>query len=96
MDPEVTTGLELKSKVCIKCGAKWLNGQHYWSTGIIGDDQTLSNLVCSLVESPNCVNPVHKKGHIYGEKDTWEKRRKFIDNNYKGSDDNAPWKNYEI
>jgi len=53
MDPEVTTGLELKSKVCSKCGAKWLNGQHYWSTGLIGDDQTLSNLVCGLVESPD-------------------------------------------
>ena len=58
MDPEATTGLTLESKVCTKCGAKWLNGQHYWSTGIIGDDQTLSNLVCSLVESPDCVNPV--------------------------------------
>ena len=23
----------------------------------------------------------HKKGHIYGDKDTWEKRRKFIDQN---------------
>ena len=95
MDPEETTGLSLESKACTKCGAKWLNGQHYWSTGIIGDTKTLSNLVCGLVESPDCINPDHKRGHIYGEKDTWEKRRQFIDRHYKGSS-NAPWKDYEI
>jgi hypothetical protein len=84
MDPEVTTGLELKSKVCSKCGAKWLNGQHYWSTGFVGDPETLSNLVCGLVESNECINKSHKRGHIYGDKDTWEKRSKFIQLKTKG------------
>ena len=95
MDPEETTGLSLESKVCTKCGAKWLNGQHYWSTGLVGDTKTLSNLVCGLVESNDCINPDHKKGHIYGEKDTWEKRRQFIDRYSTGKSD-ASWKDYEI
>jgi len=90
MDPEETTGLELDSKICSKCGAKWLNGQHYWSTGLVGDPETLSNLVCGLVESPNCINPSHKKGHIYGEKDTWEKRSKFINSWTDGDDKRKP------
>ena len=65
---------------CPRCGATWLNGQHYWSTGVTGDPETLSNLVCGMVEDSRCINPSHKKGHIYGEKDTWEKRSKFINN----------------
>jgi hypothetical protein len=85
MESKEINDLELKTKICKKCGAKWLNGQHYWSTGRIGDDQTLSNLVCGLVESPECVNPAHIKGHVYGEKDSWEKRAKFIDSKEKGN-----------
>ena len=64
---------------CEKCGAVWLDGQHYWHTGAKGATKTLSNLVCGIAESPLCINPDHKKGHIYGEADTWEKRRAFID-----------------
>lgn len=71
----------MERKECPKCGAVWLNGQHIWRTGCIGDNKTLSNLVCGLVESLDCINPEHKKGHIYGEKDTWEKRARFIDQN---------------
>jgi hypothetical protein len=73
--------LNMERKECSKCGAVWLNGQHFWSTGCVGDNKTLSNLVCGLVESPDCINPEHKKGHIYGEKDTWEKRARFLDQN---------------
>jgi len=71
--------LKMERIECPRCGATWLNGQHYWNTGIKGDPETLSNLVCGIAEDPRCVNPSHKKGHIYGEKDTWEKRTKFID-----------------
>jgi len=73
--------LNMERKECPKCGAVWLNGQHIWRTGCTGDNKTLSNLVCGLVESPECINPEHKKGHIYGEKDTWEKRTRFLDQN---------------
>lgn len=74
----------MQTKECPKCGAKWIDGVHYWSTGSLGDEKTLSNLVCGLQDFPECINPSHKKGHVYGEKDTWEKRRKFIDSKIKG------------
>jgi len=76
----------MQRKECEKCGAVWLDGQHYWHTGATGDNKTLSNLVCGIVESTLCINPEHKKGHIYGEADTWEKRRGFIDNKMKSSE----------
>jgi len=76
----------MQRKECEKCGAVWLDGQHYWHTGATGDNKTLSNLVCGIVESTLCINPELKKGHIYGEADTWEKRRGFIDNKMKSSE----------
>ncbi len=76
----------MQRKECEKCGAVWLDGQHYWHTGAIGDNKTLSNLVCGIAESTLCINPEHKKGHIYGEADTWEKRRAFVDNKMKSSE----------
>jgi len=70
----------LKREECPKCGAVWLNGQHIWTgTGKVGDSEVLSNLVCTTVNAPDCINKSYKKGHIYGEKDTWEKRKAFID-----------------
>ena len=63
---------------CPRCGAIWMNGQHYWHTGQKGDEETLSNLVCGLKDFHDCLNPSHKSGHIYGEKDTWEKRSGII------------------
>ena len=89
MTEKETSNLSIDRKECSKCGAVWLNGQHRWHTGSIGDNKTLSNLVCGLVESSECINPEHKKGHIYGESDTWEKRRKFIDSQFLG-DNYAP------
>lgn len=44
-----------------------------------GDEETLHNLVCSKVNDPECINPKYKKGGIYGNKDTWEARAKFIE-----------------
>jgi len=68
------------TKVCTVCGATWIGGQHYWSgTGKRGDEETLSNLVCGIKDDRRCINPKHKTGHIYGEKDTWQKRASFID-----------------
>ena len=78
-DKEVSD-FSLKREECPKCGAIWLNGQHTWATGIKGDEETLANLVCSQTpQVPGCVNTKYKKGHVYGDKDTWEKRANFID-----------------
>ena len=81
-DKEVSD-FSLKREECPKCGAVWLNGQHTWATGIKGDEETLANLVCSQTpQVPGCVNKKYKKGHIYGDKDTWEKRSNFIDHKF--------------
>lgn len=70
----------IKRKECPRCKALWLNDQHYWTgTGSRGDEETLHNLVCSNVNDPQCINPKYVKGHSYGNKDTWEKRLNFID-----------------
>ena len=62
---------------CPACGAVWINGQHYWTgTGVKGDEKSLANLVCGLADTSKCINPSYKSGHIYGEADTWDKRRK--------------------
>ena len=71
----------LKREECPKCGAVWLNGQHTWATGNKGDEESLANLVCSQTpQVPGCVNSKFKKGHVYGDKETWEKRANFINN----------------
>lgn len=79
-DQREVSDFSLKREECSKCGAVWLNGQHIWlGTGKVGDPEVLSNLVCTTVNSPDCINKSYKKGHIYGEKDTWAKRKAFID-----------------
>ena len=79
--------LSLSRVECKKCGAVWINGQHVWSgTGQKGNEKSLSNLVCSMVDDPDCANPSYKKGHIYGEADSWEKRNKFIEKEFGGMD----------
>ena len=56
---------------CPKCGATWLNGQHYWSgTGKLGDPHDLAGLVCNKYGDFQCINPA--KGSDSG--DTWERR----------------------
>lgn len=68
--------LSLERKECAKCGACWLNGQHYWATGAKGNELDLAGLVCNKANSSECINP--KKGQEGG--DTWEKREMFLNN----------------
>ena len=56
---------------CPTCGARWIEGQHYWATGKPGNELDLAGLVCNRVASDKpCANPL--RGHTGG--DTWEKR----------------------
>ena len=55
---------------CSKCGAKWMDGQLYWSTGALGDPHDLAGLVCNNYGDSTCINPC--KGSDSG--DSWEKR----------------------
>ena len=65
----------MELKVCNKCGAQWMNGQLYWSTGKEGDPHDLAGLVCNNLGDKTCINPV--RGSDSGQ--TWEMRRGFID-----------------
>tara|TARA_Y100000592_G_scaffold94749_1_gene160025 strand:- start:2770 stop:3048 length:279 start_codon:yes stop_codon:yes gene_type:complete len=65
--------LKLERKECPKCGAVWMNGQHYWRTGAIGSDLDLAGLVCNNYGDNTCINPL--KGREGG--DTWDDR--FVD-----------------
>lgn len=60
----------LDRKECPKCGAIWLNGQHTWATGAVGNEDDLAGLICNKLGNEQCVNP--KKGSEKG--DTWEDR----------------------
>ena len=59
---------------CPKCGAKWVGGQLYWSTGKEGCPHDLAGLVCNNFGDDRCINPC--KGSDSG--DTWEKRAGLI------------------
>jgi hypothetical protein len=68
--------LGLSSKVCPKCGACWIGGQHYWSgTGNKGNELDLAGLVCNNIETNECINPM--RGERGG--DTWAKRLSKLD-----------------
>lgn len=71
---EESSVFNMKRVECPRCGATWLDNQLYWSTGAKADEKDLSNLVCGLRDFDDCINPIHKTGHIYGEADSWEKR----------------------
>jgi len=71
MNDRELSDLKLDRKECPKCGALWLNGQHYWSgTGVKGNDLDLAGLVCNKLGDDRCINPC--RGQDGG--DTWEKR----------------------
>lgn len=67
---------EFNCKVCDRCGARWINNQHYWSgTGKEGNETELASLVCDKVNDPQCINPA--KGTTDGK--GWQKRLGIID-----------------
>ena len=75
--------LSLSRKECPKCGAVWINNQHYWSgTGRAGNELDLAGLVCNKFGNFQCINPM--KGSDGG--DTWEKRLEDLSNLEEKSD----------
>ena len=78
-DDRELSDFKLDRKECPKCGAVWLNGQHYWATGAVGNELDLAGLVCNNLGDATCINP--KNGLDDG--DSWEKRledgKKFAD-----------------
>ena len=67
--------LSMSRVECPKCGATWINGQHYWSgTGAKGDELDLAGLVCNKLGNENCINP--KRGSETGI--TWQDRMDFL------------------
>lgn len=80
MSDKEISDLSVQREECPRCKAVWLNGRHMWTgTGKEGNEETLHNLVCSKVNDPKCINKKYKKGHIYENADSWEKRSKFIE-----------------
>lgn len=63
--------LSIERKECSKCGAIWINGQHYWTgTGKLGNELDLAGLVCNNFGDNTCINPcVGKEGGV-----TWAQR----------------------
>ena len=66
----------MENKTCPKCGAHWIDGQLYWSTGAKGSEADLAGLVCDQYSDERCINTL--KGTDHGG-DTWEKRSEMID-----------------
>lgn len=61
----------MNTKTCPKCGATWINDQHYWvGTNKPGNEDDLAGLVCNRFGDDTCINP--SKGSEKGT--TWEKR----------------------
>ena len=65
----------MDTKLCPKCKAKWIGGQHYWATGQTGNEEDLAGLVCDQLGDDTCINPAKGTDH---NGDTWEKRAEFI------------------
>lgn len=63
-------GFQMNTKTCPKCGARWINDQHFWATGKPGNEDDLAGLVCNKLGDDTCINP--RRGSELGT--TWEKR----------------------
>jgi hypothetical protein len=71
MTSKELSDLSVERKECPKCGATWLNGQHYWSgTWKPGNELDLAGLVCNKLGDETCINPcVGMEGGV-----TWNER----------------------
>jgi len=70
-------------RICEICGAKWIDGQLYWSTGRPGSDLDLNALVCRRLapeKAERCVNPAKGSEGGIG----WEERMKVINQGLDG------------
>ena len=68
----------MSNRNCPICGAHWVDGQLYWSTGKPGKDIDLNALVCRKLpakKAEGCVNP--SKGSDGGV--GWEERLKMTE-----------------
>ena len=75
MAEKETSDLSINRVECPKCQAVWINGQHYWHTGRVGNEVNLASLVCQPNGDNQCINP---QRHAEGG-DTWAERLKLID-----------------
>lgn len=76
MTDKETSDFSLKRDECPHCGAVWINEQHYWQTGALGNEADLAGLVCNTPYGcpEKCINP--QIGNETG--DTWEKRMDYF------------------
>ena len=72
--------LKMSREECKKCGAIWINGQHMWATGNMGNEADLAGLVCNKLGDDQCINPL--RGSEVG--DTWAARAKDLDSDFHG------------
>ena len=79
MNDRELSDLCMERKECPKCGALWINGQHYWSgTGKLGNELDLAGLVCNRLGDDTCINPcVGKEGGV-----TWAQRLTQLEEDY--------------
>lgn len=59
---------------CEKCGAVWLNGEHYWRTGVKGSEFDLAGLVCNKLGDEKCINQAKGSDASVKYGDSWDKR----------------------
>ena len=81
--------LALYAVTCQLCGACWFRNAetgkmvHHWATGAKGkpgSENDLAGLVCNLYGDDKCINPA--RGFVGPDQDTWERRRKLIDDGF--------------
>ncbi len=65
----------MQTRSCGKCGATWIDGQLYWSTGAKAKEEDLAGLVCNSYGDAQCINPL--KGSELGT--TWAKRLEAVE-----------------